>query len=130
MRILALAVLAVAARAQMPVDACDPPAAIQTLSPYWHTGINLSDSDRNGKIAKIRESMAQFPDDLFLNRWIVELQPKPQTGTLAAGFQEKLVKHPDDPRYMYLYARALVGKDTPSAVQFLQKTIAQEPKLP
>jgi tetratricopeptide (TPR) repeat protein len=49
---------------------------------------------------------------------------------LAAEFQEKLAKHPDDPRYIYLYARALVGKDTPAAIQSLQKAIPQDPQLP
>ena len=128
--VVALALFPYAARAQTPVDACDPAAPIQALSPDRHTGINLSESDRSGKIARIREAMTQSPDDLFLNRWLIELQPKPQTGSLAAEFQEKLARHQDDPRYMYLYARALVGKDTPSAIQSLQKAIAREPKLP
>ena len=128
--IVALAIFPYAARAQTLIDACKPPAAIQTLSPNQHTGIHLSESDRNEKIAKIREALAQSPDDLFLNRWLIELQPKPQTGSLAAEFQEKLAKHPDDPRYLYLYARALVGKDTPSAIKSLQQAIAREPKLP
>lgn len=130
MAFAALLLLPYAAVAQALVDACVPPAAIQALSPDRHTGINLTDSDRKDKIAKILEAMAHSPDDLFLNRWLIELQPKPQTGSLAAEFQEKLAKHPDDPRYMYLYARALVGKDTPSAIQSLQKAIALEPKLP
>ncbi len=125
-----LALFPYAARAQTPVDACDPAAPIQALSPDRHTGINVSESGRSGKIARIREAMTQSPDDLFLNRWLIELQPKPQTGSLAAEFQEKLARHQDDLRYMYLYGRALVGKDTPSAIQSLQKAIAREPKLP
>ncbi len=128
--VVALALFPYAARAQTPVDACDPAAPIQALSPDRHTGINLSESGRSGKIARIREAMTQSPDDLFLNRWLIELQPKPQTGSLAAEFQEKLARHQDDPRYMYLYGRALVGKDTPSAIQSLQKAITWEPKLP
>jgi hypothetical protein len=122
MRILAcltMALFAFAAPAQTPIDACDPPAAIQALSP-----------DRTAKIAKIRETLAQSPDDLFLNRWLIELQPQPQTGNLAAEFRERLAQHPDDPRYAYLYARALVGKDTPSAIRSFQNLITQEPKLP
>jgi hypothetical protein len=117
---VALAVFLHAARAETPADACAPPAAIQALSPDRHTGISLSEADRSDKIAKIRAALAESPDDLFLSRWLIELQPKPQIGSLAAEFQEKLAKHPDDPRYLYLYARALVGKDTPSAIKFLQ----------
>jgi thiol-disulfide isomerase/thioredoxin len=128
--VVALTLFQRAAPAQTPIDACDPPAAIQALSPERHTGVNLSESDRTEEIAKIREALAQSPDDLFLNRWIVELQRKPQTGALAAEFHEKLAKHPNDPRHIYLYARALVGRDTPSAIQSLQELIAQEPKLP
>ena len=129
MRVLVLSLLACAAHAQTPVEACDPPAAIQALSPERHSGVNLSESDRVAKIAKIREAKAQSPDDLFLNRWLIELQPKPQTGVLTAEFQEKLAHHPDDPRFLYLHARALVGKDTPSAIQSPQKANAQEPRL-
>jgi thiol-disulfide isomerase/thioredoxin len=131
MRILpALALLACSARAQMPVGDCEPPAAIQALSPDQHTGVKLSESERIAKIARIREALSPHPDDLFLNRWIVELQPKPQTGRLAAEFQGKLAGHPDDGRYIYLYARALVGKDTPAAIRLLKKAITQEPELP
>jgi len=128
--ILVVALFPYAARGQAPVDACESPGPIQALSPDRHTGIKLSEADRNDKIAKIREAMAQSPEDLFLNRWLIELQPKPQTGSLAAEFQEKLARRPDDPRYVYLYARALVGKDTPSAIQLLQKATVREPKLP
>lgn len=128
--ILALATFPYAARPQTPVAACEPPAAIQALSPNRYAGINLSESDRNGKIAHIRDALAQSPDDLFLSRWLIELQPKPQTGSLAAEFQEKLAQHRDDPRYMYLYAWALVGKDTPSAIKYFQQVIAREPTLP
>jgi hypothetical protein len=88
MRILALALLAVAARAQIPFPACNPPAAIQSLAPERHTGVNLNDSDRTAKIAKIREVLALSPDDLFLNRWLIELQPKPQTGSLRLIFKK------------------------------------------
>ena len=129
MRILALALFAYSLRAQAPVDACDPPAAIEALSPERHAGVNLSEPDRIARIAKIREALAQSPDDLFLNRWLIELQPKPQTGLLAAEFQDRLARHPNDPRYQYLYAWALVGKDTPAAIRSLQKAIAQEPRL-
>ena len=128
--VAAFALFPYAAPAQTPVDACDPPAAIQALSPDRHTGVNLSDSGRIAEIAKIREAMARSPDDLLLNRWLIELQPKPQTGKLAAEFQQKLAKRPDDPRSIYLYARALVGKDTPSAIQSLQKAAALDPQLP
>jgi predicted Zn-dependent protease len=127
---MAMTLFPSAAPAQTSIDACYPPAAIRALSPERHAGVNLSESDRTVKIAQIREALAQSPDDLFLNRWIVELQHKPQTGALAAEFQEKLATHPEDPRYIYLHARALVGNDTPSAIHSLQELISQEPKLP
>jgi len=130
MRILALALLAFAARAQTPANACDPPAAIQALSPERHAGVSLSESERTAKIAKIREALAQSPDDLFLNRWLIELQPKPQTGALAAEFQEKLARHPDDLRLPYLQARSLEGKDTPRTIRLLLEVIAEDPGLP
>jgi len=128
--VVALALFPHAARAQTAVDACDPPAALAALSPENHPGATLSPSERKDKIAKIREAMATSPDDLFLDRWLIELQPRPQTGSLAAEFQERLAKNPEDPRFLYVYARALVGKDTPAAIQLLQKVVARAPKLP
>lgn len=130
MRLVAVAILACAARAQTPAANCEPPSDIAALSPERHTGINLSESGRTAKIAAIRAALDQSPDDLFLNRWLIELQPEPETGVLAAEFQEKLTRHPGDPRFVYLSARALVGKDTPSAILTLQKVIAQDANLP
>ena len=119
-----------AVRAGTPVDACAPPIAIQALSPERHNCVKLSTPDQEARIAAIQATLAHWPDDLFLNRWLIELQAKPQTGSLAAEYREKLAKHPDDPRFIYLYARSLVGKDTPAAIQSFEKLIAREPKLP
>jgi peroxiredoxin len=135
MRIFAYwAVLALATRGhamgETPTGACRPSAAMEALSPNRYAGMSLSQSDRSDKISKIRGLLAISPDDLFLNRWLVELQPKPYTGNLAAEFRAKLADHPDDPRYIYLYARALIGKDTPSAIQFIRQAITRYPKLP
>ena len=68
---MAMTLFPSAAPAQTSIDACYPPAAIRALSPERHAGVNLSESDRTVKIAQIREALAQSPDDLFLNRWIV-----------------------------------------------------------
>lgn len=109
---------------------CDSPAAIQPLSPDSHASVNLSHSERKEKIAAIRQALAQSPDDLFLNRWLIDLQPKPHTGALASEFRAKLDQHRGDPRFQYLYAAALVGKDTPSAIKSLRQLSAQDPNFP
>jgi len=117
----ALAFSPYAVCAQTGANDCEPAAALQTVSPDRNTGIT---------IAQIRQALERSPDNLFLNRWLIEQQPKPQTGTLAGEFREKLAAHPDDPRYQFLYARALVGKDTPAAIRSFQKLIAEHPSLP
>lgn len=109
---------------------CDPPAAIQPLSPDSHASINLSQAERKDKIAAVRQALAQSPDNLFLNRWLIELQSKPHTGALSDEFHAKLDQHPGDRRWQYLYAAALVGKDTPSAIKSLQQLGAQDPNFP
>src|SRR5882762_4565398 len=81
-----------------PPNPCEPPASTNALWPDRDAGANLTQSDRNAKIANIRIALARTPNDLFLNRWLIELQPKPNTGSLAAEFRDKLDKHPDDPR--------------------------------
>src|SRR6266516_7507493 len=131
MRIFAYwAVLALATRAgapgQTPASSCKPADAIEALSPDRYAGVGMSPSDRSEKISKIRELLAISPNDLFLNRWLIELQPKPYTGSLAPEFRAKLANHPNDLRYIYLYARALIGKDTPSAIQSMRQAIARD----
>ena len=125
-----LALVPCAAWAQPPAGACSPPASIEALSPERHAGVNLSAEDRETKIARIRDALARSPDDLFLNRWLIELQPKPQTGSLAAEYRAKLAGHPDDAGLVYLYARALVGKDTRAALQALEELAVRQPQFP
>jgi hypothetical protein len=123
MRILVISA-ALAFATSMNADPCAPPATFAALAP------SPGKSDRGAPIARIREALANSPDDLFLNRWLIELQPNPHTGSLAAEFHAKLDKRPGDPRYAFLYAYSLIGKDTPSATRSLGELAAATPNFP
>lgn len=129
MRTLALCTLLVGcfaeAEARYP---CSAPAAIQEFSADRYG--SLSPRDWQATIARIREALETSPDDLFLNRWLIEWQLRPFTGALADEYRKKLDQRPNDLVRQYLYAHALTGKDTPSAIELLKKVIARDPKFP
>jgi peroxiredoxin len=122
-----LALLAVGA-GKVLGNACDTPATYQSFSSDRYGTLSPREWDRMK--SNIREALDDSPDDLFLNRWLIEWQKRPFTGLLSEGFRKKLEQKPNDLNRQYLYARALTGKDTPSAIEILQKVVARDPKFP
>ena len=79
---------------------------------------------------QVRAQVAGGGDDFFLyKRWIDVTPTRPKPGILAAEFQKKLELHPGDARFLYLYGRSLIGKDTPQAILYLNGASEAEPKL-
>jgi thiol-disulfide isomerase/thioredoxin len=79
---------------------------------------------------QVRAQVDGGRDDFFLyQRWIDVTPTRPKPGILAAEFQKKLDQHPGDARFLYLYGRALIGKDTPQAILYLNRASEAEPKL-
>jgi thiol-disulfide isomerase/thioredoxin len=97
---------------------CVAPVSRQGLA---FGGVALPQKDWEARIAAIREALEKDPDDLFLNRWLIEWQRRPYTGELAEEFRARLAEKPEDRVRRYLYARALIGKDTPAAIEALKK---------
>jgi peroxiredoxin len=54
----------------------------------------------------------------------------PRLGTLAPEFQQKLAANPVGGQYLYLYGRALMGKDTKQALVQLNRALDVLPKMP
>jgi peroxiredoxin len=108
---------------------CHAPDAFRTLAARLQDG-TLSAKERESKVVTIRQALAEEPDDLFLNRWLIELQPSPRSGALAAEYRGKLDAHPRDLRYEYLYGEALIGKDTRGAIRALQQVTAKDSGFP
>jgi thiol-disulfide isomerase/thioredoxin len=102
--------------------ACETP---QELRRFYNTIKNAPGQ----RVAMLKDRLAADPDDLYLNRWYIE-SPMFQPGALAAEYKSKLDGRPDDPVFLYLYGRAVMGADTPKAIESFQRAIAKDPKFP
>jgi thiol-disulfide isomerase/thioredoxin len=82
-------------------------------------------------LVQVRARLAEGGDDFFLYQRLIDLTPsRPKPGVLAPEFQQKLEQHPDDARFLYLYGRSLIGKDTPEAIVYLNRAADAAPNLP
>lgn len=84
--------------------------------------------DSNDRVEALRAALKTSPGDLFLNRWLL-LSHSIRVGSLAEEYKEKLDAHPGDPLYVYLYAHALIGKETPKAIELINLALAKDPEL-
>jgi thiol-disulfide isomerase/thioredoxin len=81
-------------------------------------------------LGQVRTQLASGRDEFFLYQRLIEVTPsRPKPGTLASEFQKKLEQHPIDGRFLYLYGRSLIGKDTPQAIVYLNRAAEAAPKL-
>jgi len=62
--------------------------------------------------------LADDPGNLFLNRWYLETLDNRAPGAAAEEYRRKLDRHPGDARYLYFYARALMGARTTQAIDY------------
>jgi thiol-disulfide isomerase/thioredoxin len=82
-------------------------------------------------IEQVRSRLAAGQDDFFLYMQLLHLTPNtPKPGSLAPEFERKLREHPSNGRFLYLYGRALIGKNTPEAIVQLNRAAAVTPALP
>ena len=82
-------------------------------------------------IEQVRSRLRAGQDDFFLYTQLLHLTPSvPKPGALASEFQQKLREHPSDGRLLYLYGRALIGKNTPEAIVQLNRAATARPALP
>ena len=82
-------------------------------------------------IEQVRSRLAAGQDDFFLQMQLLHLTPNaPKPGALAPEFERKLREHPSDGRFLYLYGRALIGKNTPEAIVQLNRAASVTPALP
>lgn len=108
------------AHAQTGIHACQAEPAIQ----------KVYDQNRNSPnpMKVLRDALAANPDDLFLNQWLIR-SPEMRPGDLAAEYQEKLVAHPGEPLFLYLYGESLAGKDTTQAIRLVLEALAKDPEI-
>ena len=85
----------------------------------------------NLSLKDVRARIEGGSDDFFVYKRLLELTPeRPNPGSLAPFFEQKLNQHPDDPRYLYLYGRSLTGKRTRDALAQLNRAMEVAPNFP
>jgi hypothetical protein len=93
---------------------CQAPAEIEALT-----------------IAQIRARLATGQSDFFLYKQLEDLTPsEPKPGVLAPEFAQRLAEQPSDAERLYLYGRALIGKNSAEATVFLNRAAEAAPLLP
>src|SRR5271170_3156244 len=81
-------------------------------------------------LVQVREQLAAGRDEFFLYQRLIDVTPtRPKPGIIAPEFQKKLEQHPDEARFLYLYGRSLIGKDTPQAIVYLNRAVEADLKL-
>lgn len=85
--------------------------------------------------------LKKYPNDYFVqSQYVYEMMaPDPSTsgfpsekGTLQviAEYKKLHQEHPDDPAIEYLYAKTLIDRDTPQAIQLLNDALRKNPAFP
>lgn len=80
--------------------------------------------------AVLDELLAAHPDDLFINLRLIDLDRKPPARkAVTERYQALAERQKDNPLFALLYAKALIGTDTPRALGMLREIAAANPKL-
>ena len=112
---------------------CEATPEIKNVLHQLSGGLELDPIARGGTeavLGKLRRLMANHPDNLFLHRTYQDisrtsLPPNPEA--LSTEYRQQLQEHPTAIVYQYLYARSLIGSQTPKAIDGLEKLLQASP---
>ena len=98
----------------------------------------MTAKERAEKSQQIFDALfAKYPDDFFVQRRYQDYRHSAlrfagggDVTALVKEYQDLLAKHPDDPRYLYLYARALFDSKPQEAIRYHEKALEIDPKFP
>ena len=132
--VLLIAGLAVSGQAQQPRDGlCEASPAVQQALEA------LSDDDapmsarKEEQLSVLRSLLQQYPNDLFVHKRYQDVARSGMDADLRGlteQYRALLDKRPNDPVYLYLYGRLLVGRKTPEAQAQMEKALQQNPNFP
>ena len=109
---------------------CGPSPEIR--SQLLKTAVAVSaPSDFDRALAPLAALRGRYPSDLWVNqRYQDVVQQYGIEGhlrKLTEEYQVLSMQHPDEPMYSYLYARSLMGRNTPAAAQQMTEIIKDHP---
>jgi thiol-disulfide isomerase/thioredoxin len=102
-------------------------ASAQNVAFSCHPPLEIKDLTRG----QVEDRLAAGSSDFSLYKRLQDLTPiTPRPGGLATAFGKKLQQHPDDVRFLYLYGRSLIGKDTRQSISYLNRAVNGSPLFP
>ncbi len=129
MAIVSLAFGPAALRAQSTSNCAPVPEAKAALDalPTYPTPAQTEKQFRAEKLAKLQTLLQQHPDDLFVQEAYIGTQiDTPGWDELIAQFRARSAQNPDSPKWAYLYAATLVGRNTPEAIKVLEGVLSKD----
>lgn len=82
--------------------------------------------------AKLKALLEKYPDNFFVHKAYIEVFPASMGGSkqVMEDYRQRAQAKPEDPQAQYLYARALMGHDTPESIRILTRLVDQHPNFP
>jgi hypothetical protein len=113
---------------------CGPSLEIaDVIDKAWTVDENLPSQRAREIVSERLYNLAgENADNFFLHRASVETRSYPLhvAYNLTQRYRMKLMQHPDDPVWTYLYAHSQFGKDTPEMIRLMRLLIADHPEFP
>jgi thiol-disulfide isomerase/thioredoxin len=103
-------------------DRCEPPAALADF-------VQNLPSEGKARRAAIAAALKDKPSDFTLNRMFLDGSVY-QKRAVRDRYQREFEAHPDTIDSAYLYARSLVGSNTPEALKIYAQILAKDPDYP
>jgi len=127
--------LAASGHAQSLAGRCEAlPAVRQALETLSADDDAMTSAARKEKhLTVLRSLLERYPDDLFVHRRYQDvarggMDADPRD--LIEQYRMLLGKRPDDPVYLYLYGRLLIGRKTLEAREQMEKALRQNSNFP
>jgi thiol-disulfide isomerase/thioredoxin len=114
---------------------CGPSAATLNILDQLQTpdDMRLPAADRLAqRLAIVRKALTAAPNDVFLHEAYQRVRiagHEADRPPVMEEYEKLLSARPDDPIYLYLAAYAQLGRNTPQAVQRLQRVIERAPSF-
>ncbi len=110
---------------------CEPSpevrSALDTV-PHYQPLTQLDWQFNEARRTAVEALLAKYPDDLFVNRANLQLlRSEVEKVRLVAKYKSLHEQRPSDAEFTYLYAAALVGRDTPQAIKLYKQALDASP---
>jgi len=116
------------------LDACGPAPAVKTeldAIPSRQTPAQTGWQFHERQFQAVQALLKQFSDDLFVERRYVNVMYESEDkDKVIQEFKARHEQAPDDPEWSYLYALALMGRQSGDSIKLLNGALVKAPNFP